>query len=57
MISILQKLIGEYQKKLLIQHVQNKKHADVWVNNFTILNSNNRFKINGKVGESLYIRS
>ena len=25
-----------------LQHVQNKKHAHVWVNNFTILNSNNR---------------
>ena len=42
MVSILEKLIEEYQKELLIiirdknshplQHAQNKKHALVWVN-------------------------
>ena len=37
----------------LLQHAQNKKHAYVWVNDFTILNSNYSFKI--KVNESVYI--
>ena len=38
-----------------LQHVQNKKHAHVWVNDFTILNCNYRSKIT--ISESLYIRS
>ena len=36
-----------------LQHVQNKKHAHVWVNHFTILNSSYRSKIKRKVSESL----
>ena len=31
-----------------LQHAQNKKHAYVWVNDFTILNSNYRSKIKKK---------
>ena len=40
-----------------LQHAQNKKHAHVWVNDFTILNSNYRSKIQRKISESLCIRS
>ena len=35
-----------------LQHSQNKKHAHVWVNDFTILNSNYRSKIKRKISES-----
>ena len=61
MISISEKLIGEYQKELLIIireikiHIfttsQNKKHAHVWVNDFSTLNSNYRSKIKRKRSE------
>ena len=40
-----------------LQHAQTEKHAHVWVNEFTILNSNYMSKIKSKIGESLYIRS
>ena len=40
-----------------LQHAQNKKHAYVWVNDFTILNCNYRSEIKIKMSESLYIRS
>ena len=40
-----------------LQHAQNKKHAYVWVNDFTILNCNYRPEIKIKMSESLYIRS
>ena len=40
-----------------LQHAQNKKHAHVWVNDFTILNSNYRSKIKTKISEFLYVRS
>ena len=40
-----------------LQHAQNKKHLHVWVNGFTILNSNYRSKIKRKTTEHLYIRS
>ena len=40
-----------------LQHAQNKKNAHIWVNNFSILNSNYRSKIKGKISESLSIRS
>ena len=40
-----------------LQHAQNKKHAHVWANDFTILNSNYRSNIKRKISESLYIRS
>ena len=40
-----------------LQHAQNKTHAHVWVNDFTILNVNYRSKIKRKISESLYIRS
>ena len=40
-----------------LQHAQNKIYSRVWVNCFTILNSNYRSKINRKISESLYIRS
>ena len=40
-----------------LQHIQNKKHAHIWVNNFTILNRNYRSKNKRKISESLYIRS
>ena len=39
-----------------LQHEVNKKHAHVWVNDFTILNSNYRSKIKRKINEPLYIR-
>ena len=35
-----------------LQHSQNKKHAHVWENDFTILNSNYRSKIKRKISES-----
>ena len=37
-----------------LQHAQNKKHAHVWVNDFTILNGNYRSKIKRRKSESLY---
>ena len=40
-----------------LQHVQNKKHSHVWVNGFTILNSDYRSKIKRKISEHLYTRS
>ena len=40
-----------------LQHAQNKKHPHVWVNDFTILKCNYRFKIKRKIIESLYTRS
>ena len=40
-----------------LHHAQNKKHAHVWVNDFTILNGNYRSKVKRKISESLYIRS
>ena len=40
-----------------LQHVQNKKHSHVWVNGFTILNSNYSSKIKRKISEHLFIRS
>ena len=40
-----------------LQHAQNNKHAHVWVNDFTILNSNYRSKIKTKISEFLYVRS
>ena len=40
-----------------LQHVQNKKHPHVWVNDFTILNSDYRSKIKRKISEQIYIRS
>ena len=40
-----------------LQHAQNKIYSRVWVNDFTILNSNYRSKIKRKISESLYIRS
>ena len=67
MISILEKLIGEYQKELLIiireikTHILYNMHkirnTHAWVNDFTILNSNYRSKIKRKISESSYIRS
>ena len=40
-----------------LQYAQNKKNARVWVNDFTLVNSNYRSKIKRKISESLYIRS
>ena len=37
------------------QYAQNKKHAHVWVNDLTILNSNYRSTIRKKISESLHI--
>ena len=36
-----------------LQHAQNMKHAHVWVNDFTTLNSNYRSKNKGKITKSL----
>ena len=40
-----------------LQHVQNTKHAHVWINVLTILNSNYRSNIKRKISESLHVRS
>ena len=40
-----------------LQYAQNKKNARVWVNDFTLVNSNYRSEIKRKTSESLYIRS
>ena len=39
------------------QHAQSRTHEHVWVNDFTILNSNYWSNIMRKISESLYIRS
>ena len=46
-----------YKNSHPLQHAQNKKRAHVWVNDFTILNSNYMSKTNTKIRESLSIRS
>ena len=42
-----------YKNSHPLKHAQNKKHAHVWVNDFTILNSNSRSKIKRKISDSL----